>query len=159
MIEKSGPSGNFNSVINKTKNDLKTVYDQVGPVTDVADTEFGNLVLLTELKTDLTLMTANTLEGAGGSLEDLETNVLAFTGTGTPEKTDPTWTQLFQVLSDFTALYNVLKDIQFVDVKLTGPMNKKHVFIEACPVVARGVIPSTVTGTSAYVYSPAVLLE
>ena len=59
------------------------------------------------------------------------------------------------------AMYTIVKwmGIRIVDVKLTGPMNKKHVTIQAAPVVGPGVIPSTVTGTSAYVYSLAVLLE
>lgn len=59
------------------------------------------------------------------------------------------------------AMYTIVKwmGIRIVDVKLTGPMNKKHVTIQAAPVVGPGVIPSTVTGTSSYVYSPAVLLE
>lgn len=59
------------------------------------------------------------------------------------------------------AMYTIVKwmGIRIVDVKLTGPMSKKHVTIQAAPVVGPGVIPSTVTGTSSYVYSPAVLLE
>lgn len=59
------------------------------------------------------------------------------------------------------AMYTIVKwmGIRIVDVKLTGPMSKKHVTIQAAPVVGPGVIPSTVTGTSSYVYSPAILLE
>ena len=59
------------------------------------------------------------------------------------------------------AMYTIVKwmGIRIVDVKLTGPMNKKHVTIQAAPVVGPGVIPSTTTGTSSYVYSPAVLLQ
>jgi Flp pilus assembly protein TadG len=59
------------------------------------------------------------------------------------------------------AMYTIVKwmGIRIVDVKLTGPMSKKHVTIQAAPLVGPGVIPSTVTGTSSYVYSPAVLLE
>jgi Flp pilus assembly protein TadG len=59
------------------------------------------------------------------------------------------------------AMYTIVKwmGIRIMDVKLTGPMKKKHVTIQAAPVVGPGVIPSTVTGTSSYVYSPAVLLE
>jgi len=60
-----------------------------------------------------------------------------------------------------TAIYTIVKwmGIRIVDVKLTGPMKKKHVTIQVAPVVTPGVIPSTVTGTSSYVYSPAVLLR
>jgi len=59
------------------------------------------------------------------------------------------------------AMYTIVKwmGIRIMDVKLTGPMNKKHVTIQAAPVVGPGVIPSTVVGTSSFVYSPAVLLE
>jgi Flp pilus assembly protein TadG len=59
------------------------------------------------------------------------------------------------------AMYTIVcwMGIRIVDVKLTGPMSKKHVTIQAAPMVGPGVIPSTETGTSAYVYSPAVLLE
>ena len=59
------------------------------------------------------------------------------------------------------AMYTIVKwmGIRIVDVKLTGPMSKKHVTIQAAPVVGPGVIPSTITGTSSYVYSPVVLLE
>ncbi len=59
------------------------------------------------------------------------------------------------------AMYTIVKwmGIRIVDVKLTGPMSKKHVTIQVAPVVGPGVIPSTVTGTSSYVYSPPVLLE
>ncbi len=59
------------------------------------------------------------------------------------------------------AMYTIVKwmGIRIVDVKLTGPMNKKHVTIQAAPVVGPGVIPSTTVGTSSYVYSPVVLLQ
>ncbi|TWT36919.1 hypothetical protein KOR34_18640 [Posidoniimonas corsicana] len=59
------------------------------------------------------------------------------------------------------AIYTIVKwyGIRIMDVKLTGPMNKKHVTIQAAPLVTSGVVPSTVTGTSSYVYSPVVLLQ
>lgn len=59
------------------------------------------------------------------------------------------------------ACYTIVKwfGIRIMDVKLTGPMKKKHVTIQAAPIVVRGVIPSTTAGSSAYVYSPAVLLQ
>lgn len=57
--------------------------------------------------------------------------------------------------------YTIVKwfGIRIVDVKLTGPMNKKHVTIQAAPCITRGVIPSTTPGTSSYVYSPVTLVE
>ena len=57
--------------------------------------------------------------------------------------------------------YTIVKwfGIRIVDVKLTGPMNKKHVTIQAAPVITKGVIPSDTPGTSSYVYSPAVLIK
>jgi Flp pilus assembly protein TadG len=59
------------------------------------------------------------------------------------------------------ANYTIVKwqGIRIMDVKLTGPMSKKHVTIQVCPVMARGVIPSTTTGTSDYVFSPVVLVQ
>lgn len=44
-------------------------------------------------------------------------------------------------------------------VKLTGSMSQKHVTIQVAPVLASGVIPSTTSGTSKYVYSPVVLVR
>jgi len=38
-------------------------------------------------------------------------------------------------------------------------MSKKHLTIQAAPMVVRGVVPSATTGTSAYVYSPVVLVK
>ena len=57
--------------------------------------------------------------------------------------------------------YRIVKwfGIRIMEVKLTGPMNMKRVTIQAAPIVTRGVIPSTVPGTSSYVYSPAVLVR
>lgn len=59
------------------------------------------------------------------------------------------------------AIYTIVKwmGIRIVDVKLTGPMNKKHVTIQVGPMVTAGAIPSTVTGSSSYVYSPASLIR
>jgi Flp pilus assembly protein TadG len=59
------------------------------------------------------------------------------------------------------ANYTIVKwqGIRIMAVKLTGPMSKKHVTIQVCPVMARGVIPSTTTGTSSYVFSPVVLVQ
>ena len=59
------------------------------------------------------------------------------------------------------AIYTIVKwmGITITDVKLTGPMNKKHVTIQAAPIIGSGVIPSSVSGTSYFVYSPVVLLE
>jgi Flp pilus assembly protein TadG len=59
------------------------------------------------------------------------------------------------------AIYTIVawQGIRIVDVQLTGPMNKKHVTIQAAPVLAKGVVPTTVAGTSYQVYSPAVLIQ
>ncbi|TWT78161.1 hypothetical protein Pla123a_09510 [Posidoniimonas polymericola] len=59
------------------------------------------------------------------------------------------------------AIYTIVKwyGIRIMDVKLTGPMNKKHVTIQAAPLVTSGVVPSSSEGTSSYVYSPVVLLQ
>jgi Flp pilus assembly protein TadG len=49
--------------------------------------------------------------------------------------------------------------IRIMAVKLTGSMSQKHVTIQVAPVLVNGVIPSTTTGTSQYVYSPVVLVR
>ena len=57
--------------------------------------------------------------------------------------------------------YTIVKwfGIRIVDVKLTGPMNKKHVTIQAAACISKGLIPSTTPGTSSYVYSPVTLVK
>jgi Flp pilus assembly protein TadG len=59
------------------------------------------------------------------------------------------------------AEYTIVKwfGIRIMAVKLTGPMSKKHVTIQAAPVVMKGVVPADGTGASAYVYSPVVLVK
>lgn len=119
---KSSVLDNFHSTINKAKNDLKEMYDLVAPITDVADDAFNKLVVTQELKNDLTLSVANPFENSAGSLEDLEQNVRKGTtgfkdnnGNNTLEMTS-----LLDTLAQLTNLYNVLKDIQFVDARVTA---------------------------------------
>jgi hypothetical protein len=59
------------------------------------------------------------------------------------------------------ANYTIVKwqGIRIMHVKLTGSMSQKHVTIQVCPVLTAGVIPSTTTGTSSYVFSPVVLVR
>ncbi|WP_442485769.1 pilus assembly protein TadG-related protein [Aeoliella sp. SH292] len=59
------------------------------------------------------------------------------------------------------AIYTIVawQGIRIVDVKLTGPMNKKHVTIQMAPAVGRGVIPATTVGKSNYVFSPVILID
>jgi Flp pilus assembly protein TadG len=59
------------------------------------------------------------------------------------------------------AQYTIVKwfGIRIMDVQLTGAMSKKHVTIQAAPIIVHGVLPSATTGTSAYVYSPVVLVK
>lgn len=59
------------------------------------------------------------------------------------------------------AIYTIVKwqGIRIVDVKLTGPMSQKRVIVQAAPIVCPGVVPSTTSGTSSYVYSPVVLVK
>jgi Flp pilus assembly protein TadG len=59
------------------------------------------------------------------------------------------------------AEYTIVKwfGIRIMDVKLTGPMSKKHVTIQAAPIVVKGVVPGSTSGTSSYVYSPVVLVD
>jgi Flp pilus assembly protein TadG len=59
------------------------------------------------------------------------------------------------------AMYTIVKwqGIRIMAVKLTGSMSQKHVTVQVAPVVAYGVIPSSTSGTSKYVYSPVVLIK
>jgi len=59
------------------------------------------------------------------------------------------------------AQYTIVKwqGIRIVNVKLTGSMSQKNVMIQVCPVLTKGVIQGTTTGTSSYVYSPVVLVK
>lgn len=59
------------------------------------------------------------------------------------------------------AMYTIVawQGVRIMDVKLTGPMNKKRVIIQMAPVVGPGVIPATTVGSSGYVYSPVILME
>lgn len=59
------------------------------------------------------------------------------------------------------AMYTIVKwqGIRIMAVKLTGSMSQKHVTIQVAPVLTKGVIPSTTTGTSQYVFSPVVLVR
>ncbi len=59
------------------------------------------------------------------------------------------------------ANYTICKfqGIRIMDVKLTGAMSQKHVTIQVCPVMTKGVIPASSSGSSAYVFSPVVLVK
>lgn len=59
------------------------------------------------------------------------------------------------------ANYTIVKwqGIRIMNVKLTGSMSQKNVMIQVAPVMSKGVVPSTTTGTSSYVYSPVVLVK
>ena len=59
------------------------------------------------------------------------------------------------------AQYTIVKwaGVRIMYVKLTGSMSKKRLIIQPCPMVVPGVIPSTVSDTSDYVYSPVVLVR
>jgi len=59
------------------------------------------------------------------------------------------------------AEYTITKwcGMRIMDVKLCGPMSKKHITIQLAPILAKGVTPSSVTGTSDYVYSNVVLVK
>ncbi|MFT5527355.1 MAG: hypothetical protein ACI9HK_005337, partial [Pirellulaceae bacterium] len=60
--------------------------------------------------------------------------------------------------ADYTVVQ--LVGIRIMAVKLTGPMNKKHVLIQPAPVVIRGVIPSTPEDSCTQdIYSPVILVQ
>ncbi|MEQ8848846.1 pilus assembly protein TadG-related protein [Botrimarina sp.] len=59
------------------------------------------------------------------------------------------------------AIYTIVRwqGIRIMDVKLTGPMKKKHVTIQMAPVLSEGVIQSGKAGSSNFVFSPVVLIQ
>jgi len=59
------------------------------------------------------------------------------------------------------AQYTIVKwqGIRIMNVKLTGSMSQKNVMIQVAPMLSKGIVPSTTTGTSSYVYSPVVLVR
>ena len=59
------------------------------------------------------------------------------------------------------AEYTIVKwfGIRIMAVKLTGPMSRKYVTIQAAPVLVRGAVPAPQSGTSDYVFSPVVLVK
>jgi Flp pilus assembly protein TadG len=59
------------------------------------------------------------------------------------------------------AEYKIVKwqGIRIMAVKLTGSMSQKHVTIQVAPVIVQGIVSSPTSGTSAYVYSPVVLVR
>jgi len=59
------------------------------------------------------------------------------------------------------AMYTIehWQGVRIMDVRLTGPMNKKHVTIQRADVSTKGAIPSDTPGTSKNIYSPVILVE
>lgn len=59
------------------------------------------------------------------------------------------------------ANYTIVKwqGIRIMGVKLTGSMSQKHVTIQVAPVLIKGGIPATSSGSSNYVFSPVVLVK
>jgi Flp pilus assembly protein TadG len=59
------------------------------------------------------------------------------------------------------AEYKIVKwqGIRIMSVKLTGSMSQKHVMIQVAPIIVNGIVSSPTSGTSAYVYSPVVLVR
>lgn len=49
--------------------------------------------------------------------------------------------------------------VRIMEVKLTGPGSKKKVLVQPAVVCTSGVVPSTTTGYTDFVYSPAFLVE
>jgi Flp pilus assembly protein TadG len=59
------------------------------------------------------------------------------------------------------ANYTIVKwqGVRIVNVKLTGSMSQKNVMVQVAPMLVKGAIPSTTSGTSSYVFSPVVLVK
>jgi Flp pilus assembly protein TadG len=78
-------------------------------------------------------------------------------------KGQPRIIPIFQTVSGNgnNANYTIVKwqGIRIMNVQLTGSMSQKNVMIQVCPALSKGVVPSTTTGTSSYVFSPVVLVK
>ncbi len=118
-------------------------------------------------------ISASDLAHFGGKLEFDDTGTLSLNGdtgisAGVKDELasimgQPRIIPIFSTVSGNgnNAQYTIVKwqGIRIMNVKLTGSMSQKNVMVQVAPVVAKGVIPSTTTGTSKYVYSPVVLVK
>ena len=59
------------------------------------------------------------------------------------------------------AMYVIVKfvGVRIMEVKLTGKMNNKRVIIQPAPIIASGVIPTVIEGTSDLVFTPVLLVR
>ena len=60
------------------------------------------------------------------------------------------------------AMYTIVafEGVRILDVKLTGPMRKKHLTIQPAPMVARGVkLATSGTSQSSFLFTPAMLMQ
>jgi Flp pilus assembly protein TadG len=134
---------------NSTSDIARQILDGISP-DDMAAFEAGGRQLEFDVNGELFL---NGDTGISAGVKDELTSIIG----------QPRIIPIFEQVSGNgnNAEYTIVKwqGIRIVGVKLTGSMSQKHVTIQVAPVLSRGVVPSTTTGTSSYVYSPAVLVR
>jgi PKD repeat protein len=114
--------GNFTSTVRSQKMALREMYSLVGPITTVADTAFGDLVDIAFLKSESVAMTGADIDGKTGELYKLNNSV-----KDAPPDTETVTTkttELYTTLGFYSALYSVLKDILFVDARVTASVTE-----------------------------------
>lgn len=112
--------GNFGATINDAKMDLKSMYQQVAVITDVATAAFTKLASIDFLReTTLGNNPAEADTGAG-SLNSLKDAAKSIDKDTVLENDKSPMLELRAAIVDLGALYNILKDILFVDAKITA---------------------------------------
>jgi PKD repeat protein len=112
--------GNFGATVNNAKMDLKSMYQQVAVITDVATEAFTKLASIDFLReTSLGNNPAESDTGAG-TLNSLKDAVKKIDKDTVLENDKTPMLELRTAITDLGALYTILKDILFVDAKITA---------------------------------------
>jgi PKD repeat protein len=111
---------NIKAEVRTEKLALKEMYAQVSPITDIAEDKFKKLIKDESFlqNTDL-IPQQDLIDAAAGSLKDLAEAI-----SKANDQTEPLDTQLYNVLGDYSNLYAVLKDIVFVDARITASVTE-----------------------------------
>ena len=123
--------GSFNTSIDKARSDLKDMYDQVHPVTNIVDTAFGNLVDLTFLNQSILKLDYSQFDTAGctqgstqGCLATLVTETLKMQDKSPDDKTISPYKDLLDTVQNLNILYQQLLNIDFVDAHMSASITE-----------------------------------
>lgn len=111
---------NFALTINDAKLQLKEMFDQVAPITSVANDEFFLLVEEASIKQTKVQGLKGFLEEALGQLQTTKEDVNTHNKDVTPVAGEVAFKAMDDLMQAFSALYETLKDIQFVDAQVTA---------------------------------------